>query len=859
MNVNPLQVTVDNHDNKTINRIHARPISSRFNTLSQYTFNGHCGRGHCYKVIGKATGLAVGILASCIALAEAVASLAYATLATLVHMLSLGKSSSLQNHVIKSWAFCRHSFLMTLTPILLFANANKGSEYDIYLRTHFYKINCAHAAQSLGKVFNFFANRKGIDNVPAAKIAAIEVAIEGLNALINDTKHDMKFDSSHPIDPSSLPDFNQYEFIHFLRTFDNVKNLQLFNQHFSRLRMNDPSAKKFVETIVRAMIVYNSQRLQPQEPSNPQPNLPYSASGEKPNISAQPRSSVIEREIEPSVQNPVIGPSQKMENETEEQREILRKIQENAEQLRKDEEAARRVSEEWQQQVRQETLEELRRQRDEQQQQQPQNAPQPNQNVPANGNSQAQQPHNASRNPIPQAQQQPPQHPIQQIASIQQILQQNPGVQGFFNELLSQRIRDDLQNIGRQPQNLRANNQGQQNLRPNDQHDNVQQPHVPVNNVPNPNPVNANQPPRPPVNNPPQNNPIQNAGQPNPGKSLNQAKDPKEELKEKVKNYVAWPADADTKTLTELTREMKGALLAEILKSVEVVPNDIHTFDINQRIELLKKAQEKFREWRDQVKEYVIWPDDADQIGLIQLTRKIKEELKNEVRKYTAVLPHDIDTLSVGQLIDLVKKTYAQTDVFKKYYDDLNKFAANAAQEIIKNTDLLNMLRDDFDNDLADDAAQAISFGIIVGPICCYAQLKELLSIRKGQDCGCPDSIIITTKNMQRLKLIEDALVDLKKIEKKKEDMSDLNKLILKDPDFPYANAKQDIKNVFDKISDLANPLQYMTGLPKAITDAAKKATDEATKQAPNKVAKQAANEFDYSEFDDWNIESEEE
>lgn len=253
-------VTVDNLDmEKNISLIHAQPLSSHFNSVTQHMFYGHSSNNRVIKVITQATSLAVGLTTSCIAIAEAVASLAYATLATLIHLVTFCRSTSLQNHVIQSWAFCRHSFLMTLTPILLFSHSSEDSIYDVQFREHLYKINSAQAAQSIGTIFNFFACRKGKEGISRAKMASVEVAIEGLTKLIRKTKHRMQATYDHEgnrIFPNDLPKINQYQFVDFLKKFDNVKMSEDFNRYFSRLKLNDPNSKKFVERVVVAMAIH---------------------------------------------------------------------------------------------------------------------------------------------------------------------------------------------------------------------------------------------------------------------------------------------------------------------------------------------------------------------------------------------------------------------------------------------------------------------------------------------------------------------------------------------------------------------------------------------------------------------------
>lgn len=276
MNIDkPLKVVVDNYDPflflkpLDINLIHPTPLSSRYSTIAQKMLGGHCGHNLWYKVLGMTAGGATGLITTFIAVAETVASLAYATLATLVHTLSFCRFSSLQNHVIKSWAYCRHSFIMIWTPIILFGNIKNNSIYEIELRENFFKINSAQAAQSIGQIFDFFARRnEKVGGLDPAKIRSIEVAIEGLTSLINDIKSHMPIQKDPDnnfkfIYPAALPTFTQTDFVYFLRNFNNVKNSLFYNEYFTRV--SHPQFPTFVERVTMAMVLHNHQLNQQRE------------------------------------------------------------------------------------------------------------------------------------------------------------------------------------------------------------------------------------------------------------------------------------------------------------------------------------------------------------------------------------------------------------------------------------------------------------------------------------------------------------------------------------------------------------------------------------------------------------------
>ena len=127
---------------------------------------------------------------------------------------------------------------MIWSPILLLAHSNRNSEYEIELRHHFYKINCAQAAQSIGSVFDTLAcRRQGLNGVNSTKIRNIEVSIEGLTALINDLKWQMPvtIKDGTEINPATLPSFNQDQFIRFLRDYNNVNASLYYKLYFNRL------------------------------------------------------------------------------------------------------------------------------------------------------------------------------------------------------------------------------------------------------------------------------------------------------------------------------------------------------------------------------------------------------------------------------------------------------------------------------------------------------------------------------------------------------------------------------------------------------------------------------------------------
>ncbi len=259
----PLEVTIGKFNPlKNIDRLHATPLSAKYNHFAEDIF-GSCDRGSTYRVLSGAAGLGVGLITTCIAAAETIAALAYAILVTSLQTLTLGRISPLQDHVVKVWAYTRHSFLMIWTPITLFANIKRNNHYEIELRAAFRKINCAQAAHSIGRLFDIFACRnKDIKGVSPSTIRSIETAIEGLTKLINENKAFMKKQIDKEgklIDPSTLQLFNQAEFVNFLMNYEDVKDDAEYNEYFENFHLNGSHGKDVVESLASAMVLFYRQ------------------------------------------------------------------------------------------------------------------------------------------------------------------------------------------------------------------------------------------------------------------------------------------------------------------------------------------------------------------------------------------------------------------------------------------------------------------------------------------------------------------------------------------------------------------------------------------------------------------------
>lgn len=225
-----------NHD-----QLHEIPLSAYLSKGSQHLAGGlnRCGTP---KGLAVTFALLPSVATTCVAVIETVASLAYAIFTTALHALTFFQIDSLQNHVIKSWAFVRHSFLMIGAPFILLANTGNLDSESVNLRTAFMRLNCAQTAQTIGTVFDALGCRCAHHSVSdLADERAMGAAIESLPKLFE------------IIEPSSF--FSQQKVIKFFAA--NKDALSNAEEFLTCCRLNDPNKEAFVKNLLTAYKVHH--------------------------------------------------------------------------------------------------------------------------------------------------------------------------------------------------------------------------------------------------------------------------------------------------------------------------------------------------------------------------------------------------------------------------------------------------------------------------------------------------------------------------------------------------------------------------------------------------------------------------
>lgn len=266
--------------------LHTTPFSARIKNVDQLNISANCCLP-CHVVV-IAAGACWSIVPALVAVVETITSLACAIFLTSLHVLLLFRSVSLQNHVIKKWAYSLNSAKQILSPVLFLHNLYKKTPSQVALDKEFYRINCAQRAQRLGALFDFFACRKGMDS-SLAKERAIKVGIEGTVEIINNnllsistgnigktTQSDLyqfiiknktvgnnidydrlltQFDSTsqHMILKNFIEDFIAYK----VKTFNNqnieqaiINKIELSTKRFVRIPMNRNDYQNYLKIIV---------------------------------------------------------------------------------------------------------------------------------------------------------------------------------------------------------------------------------------------------------------------------------------------------------------------------------------------------------------------------------------------------------------------------------------------------------------------------------------------------------------------------------------------------------------------------------------------------------------------------------
>lgn len=255
MNLNPLEVVIRTHKNEEkIDRMHSSPASFK-SYISTQKIYGHVNKSH---IMLKATVLTIALSVSLLAIVETISSFIYVSLLTIAHTATLFTSKKLQNHLIKSVAYCRNSFLMIATPKILLSSSKKTA-YEIELQQFFYKVHCAQLAQSYGKIFDFFSRRnQPIDGASPNKIHRIEVMLEELPEFISRTKHlmpNVTDDRGELIEPGILPVINQTQFVKLLDQLEGIKSNTIINKRCIQFKKGK-KGKKFMSAVVTALFAH---------------------------------------------------------------------------------------------------------------------------------------------------------------------------------------------------------------------------------------------------------------------------------------------------------------------------------------------------------------------------------------------------------------------------------------------------------------------------------------------------------------------------------------------------------------------------------------------------------------------------
>jgi len=260
MSLNPLKIAATYFN--TDDHIPATPLSSLMHQGTHTLYD--------YAQCGKATRLvevicfSTSVLTSCVAVAEAIASLVYSSLASFAHVFTFCNSRRWQNHVIKSWGFFRHSLQMVCAPQMFFKERKIERPYLKAIRQTFYKIQFAQQVQPLNFFFNFFASRvdQNYTRIPTSTLFRLQVAIEGIPLLINSVK------SKWPnwLDKDGQRINPRYQEVNSIGIAYFFKRSKFINHHpdiwklMEKFRLESLESNNFIEIIFKEFCYYKSKK-----------------------------------------------------------------------------------------------------------------------------------------------------------------------------------------------------------------------------------------------------------------------------------------------------------------------------------------------------------------------------------------------------------------------------------------------------------------------------------------------------------------------------------------------------------------------------------------------------------------------
>lgn len=173
-----LPAQIVNHAYVYKNILPRRTVSSVICSTIQNKFDSLNAAGRTLLIVPIAV---LTSATSVLAIAESVASLAYSIFLTTLHTLTLFRSEALQNHTLKSWSYFFNSSLLIASPAILLAMAYKNN-FEKRTGLDLFHINCAQAAYSMGRFFDFFACRG--THVSQGNVYAL--AMQGAAQILNE-------------------------------------------------------------------------------------------------------------------------------------------------------------------------------------------------------------------------------------------------------------------------------------------------------------------------------------------------------------------------------------------------------------------------------------------------------------------------------------------------------------------------------------------------------------------------------------------------------------------------------------------------------------------------------------------------
>lgn len=275
MSLNPLRIaaTYFNMDD----HIPATPLSSFMHQGTHILYDyAQCGKAtRVVEVICFST----SVLTSCVAVAEAIASLAYASLASFAHVFTLCNSRRWQDHVIKSWGFFRHSLQMVCAPQMFFKERKIEMPYLKAIRQPFYKIQFAQQVQSLNFFFNFFASRidQNYTRIPTSTLYRLQVAIEGIPMLIQSVKSKWPtwVDKDRQRVNPRYQEVNNMGLAYFFKRSKFIDHYPEMWKSMENFRLESLESSNFIEIIFKEFCYYKSKKAD-LVPSKINPKFPYS-------------------------------------------------------------------------------------------------------------------------------------------------------------------------------------------------------------------------------------------------------------------------------------------------------------------------------------------------------------------------------------------------------------------------------------------------------------------------------------------------------------------------------------------------------------------------------------------------------